>query len=103
MINFEWLSEIGAYLLVHALGLKALILAKAALGLLAMFLLIRLLATKGAQGACLFALTWLGYHVLQVRLCTRIELFSFIFSPLLLLMIERARTTASSKNFPFSF
>src|SRR4051812_47813215 len=77
-INFEWAGEIGAYLIVHTFGLTGLILAKAALGLMAMALLIRLIAMTGARGTWLFALGWLGYHVLQVRLCTRIELISFI-------------------------
>jgi hypothetical protein len=103
-INFEWATEIGAYLTVKLFGLRGLIFLKAGLGLIALTLLVRLLMIMGARSIVLFLLTWLGYHVLQVRLCTRVELLSFIFMPALLLLIKRARAGIFSKWIPlFTF
>lgn len=100
-INFEWAAEISAYLLTTIAGLSGLIVAKALMGLVSLTLLFRLLKRNKAGGLVLFVLMWLGYHVLQVRLCTRIELFSFIFFPALLLLVHTARENLQQKWLPF--
>lgn len=97
-INFEWLSQIGMYLIVKAFDLKGLYYAKIGLGILSLGLLFWLARISGARGPFLFFLTWLGYHILKLRLCTRVELITFCLLPLSMILLLKAQKMAPTRQ-----
>jgi hypothetical protein len=102
-INFEWLSQIGLYMLVKIGGLDALWVAKIALclGVSAVFVagLIRL----QARGPWLWLLACVGFLALKPRLYERVELASLLLFPVcaVLLASLRSRPILSGRVTPW--
>jgi len=96
-INFEWLSQIGAYFLIHSGGISGFYFAKVFLGMLCLFLFGFCLWRVGARHLILLATFWFGYKILQVRLCARIELATLLLMTIFVFLSIRVKSLSSSQ------
>jgi hypothetical protein len=93
-INFEWLSQIGLYVLYKAGGLTLVWIVKVALCVGVVALITVLLVRARLRGPALWLVVGLSYFALNSRLYDRVELISLVFFPLLLNILASLRTRA---------
>lgn len=93
-INFEWLSQVIFYGVVHVSGFWGLFWFKAALMAFILVLFYFLIRRLGAEGPWGVVLMWGALKIIEPRLLTRPELFTFIFLLMYLILIIQLRTAS---------
>jgi len=98
-INFEWASQVVFYFIFKAFGYWGFFWSQLVLGLISWGLAVLVARTSGLRGALLFLIAILIFKVTQQRLIFRPEIFSLIFFPLTIFIIQKVKESAAPKEF----
>ncbi|OGR61080.1 MAG: hypothetical protein A2X34_07025 [Elusimicrobia bacterium GWC2_51_8] len=97
-INFEWLTQVLLYLTTRWMGLQGAYFSKVLLGLSACGICMYFSRKQGIKGPLYFLLMWASFHIMQVRLCARMELVTLNLMGIFMALILAVRKSEKLRS-----